>query len=39
MQKITGADLDSADRNIERARYLRRFLNKELGSGGAADKN
>ena len=29
LQKLTGGELDSADRNIERARYLRRHLNKE----------
>jgi protein arginine kinase len=34
LQKLTGNDLDSADRNIERARYLRRYLNKENGNGG-----
>lgn len=40
LQKITGADLDSADRNIERARYLRRFLNKEQqGPSGEAEHN
>jgi len=32
LQKLTGAELDTADRNIERARYLRRHLNKEKGS-------
>ncbi len=34
LQKLTGNDLDSTDRNIERARYLRRYLNKENGNGG-----
>ena len=29
LQKITGGELDTADRNIERARYLRHLLNKE----------
>jgi len=29
LQKLTGGKLDTADRNIERARYLRRHLNKE----------
>jgi protein arginine kinase len=29
LQKLTGSELDTADRNIERARYLRRHLNKE----------
>jgi protein arginine kinase len=32
LQKLTGGELDSADRNIERARYLRRYLNKEDGN-------
>jgi len=40
LQKITGGELDTSDRNIERARYLRRFLNKENGnSAGAAEHN
>jgi len=39
LQKITGGDLDSTDRNIERARYLRGHLNKENGAGGAAEHN
>jgi protein arginine kinase len=29
LQKLRGSELDTADRNIERARYLRRHLNKE----------
>jgi len=29
LQKLSGVELDTADRNIERARYLRRHLNKE----------
>jgi protein arginine kinase len=37
LQKISGMELDTADRNIERARYLRRQLNKE--SGGPASRN
>jgi len=37
LQKISGVELDTADRNIERARYLRRQLNKE--AGGPASKN
>jgi protein arginine kinase len=37
LQKISGSELDTADRNIERARYLRRHLNKEKGDG--AEKN
>ncbi|MGH7192531.1 MAG: protein arginine kinase, partial [Candidatus Saccharimonadales bacterium] len=32
LQKLTGSELTTADRNIERARYLRRHLNKEDGS-------
>jgi protein arginine kinase len=32
LQKISGVELDTADRNIERARYLRRHLNKEAGA-------
>ncbi|HEY2760513.1 MAG TPA: protein arginine kinase [Pirellulales bacterium] len=35
LQKIRGVELSSADRNIERARYLRRYLNhEEDGNGG-----
>lgn len=37
LQKLRGAELDTADRNIERARYLRRHLNKENGNN--SDKN
>jgi protein arginine kinase len=37
LQKLSGAELDTADRNIERARYLRRHLNKEKGDG--SEKN
>jgi protein arginine kinase len=37
LQKISGSELDTADRNIERARYLRRHLNREKGDG--AEKN
>ncbi len=29
LQKLTGGELDTADRNIERARYLRHLLNKD----------
>lgn len=36
LQKLSGSELDTADRNIERARYLRSHLNPEDGS---ADKN
>ncbi len=31
LQKLRGVELDTADRNIERASYLRRHLNKEDG--------
>jgi protein arginine kinase len=37
LQKITGRTLDSAERNVERARYLRQHLN--LTSPGRADQN
>jgi protein arginine kinase len=37
LQKISGIELDTADRNIERARYLRRHLNKN--SDGPVSKN
>jgi protein arginine kinase len=36
LQKITGGELDTADRNIERARYLRRLLNKEERGDGVS---
>jgi protein arginine kinase len=36
LQKITGGELDTSDRNIERARFLRKLLNKENGNSGAA---
>jgi protein arginine kinase len=35
LQKLSGSRLDTADRNIERARFLRRHLNKEKGDDGA----
>ena len=38
LQKLSGAELDTADRNIERARYLRRQLNKGNGQD-EAEKN
>jgi len=38
LQKMAGNELGSADRNIERARYLRQYLDKENGSRGA-EKN
>lgn len=31
LQKLSGGELDTSDRNIERARYLRRVLNKPDG--------
>ncbi len=37
LQKLRGVELDTADRNIERARYLRRHLNKD--DGRTEDKN
>ena len=38
LQKLTGGELGSADRNIERARYLRQYLNREDGEN-RAEKN
>ena len=38
LQKISGSELDATDRNIERAQYLRRHLNKGNGANGA-EKN
>jgi len=38
LQKLSGSELDTTDRNIERARYLRRHLNREDGDDGA-EKN
>jgi protein arginine kinase len=38
LQKLTGNELASTDRNIERARYLRHHLNREDGGHGA-EKN
>jgi protein arginine kinase len=35
LQKLSGTELDSADRNIERARFLRRNLNKGDAANGA----
>jgi len=35
LQKLSGGELNSADRNIERARFLRRHLNKEQDAGPA----
>jgi len=39
LQKLVGGDLETTDRNIERARYLRRCLNKENGNRGTAEHN
>jgi protein-arginine kinase len=39
LQKITGGELDTADRNIERARYLRRYLHKDEDGNGGAEHN
>jgi protein arginine kinase len=39
LQKIRGVELDTADRNIERARYLRRHLNHDKDSNDHAEKN
>ncbi len=38
LQKMSGSELGTADRNIERARYLRHYLNKGNGSH-PAEKN
>ena len=35
LQKLSGAELDTTDRNIERARYLRGHLNRENGTDPA----
>ena len=37
LQKLAGCELGAVDRNIERARYLRRHLNRENGSGKSQD--
>ncbi len=34
LQKLRGVELDTEDRNIERARYLRGHLNKTDGATG-----
>jgi protein arginine kinase len=39
LQKIRGVELDTADRNIERARYLRRHLNRDKDPNHDPDKN
>jgi protein arginine kinase len=38
LQKLTGNELSSSDRNIERARYLRQYLNRGNGAS-KAEKN
>ncbi len=38
LQKLTGGELSSTDRNIERARYLRQYLNRDDGAR-RAEKN
>jgi len=37
LQKICGRELDTADRNIERARYIRQLLNPEEGAEAQAN--
>jgi len=40
LQKLVGGEMESTDRNIERARYIRRYLNKdEAGPSPAAEHN
>jgi protein arginine kinase len=39
LQKLVGGEMDSTDRNIERARYLRRCLNKEESTGNGAPEH
>jgi protein arginine kinase len=38
LQKLRGAELNTADRNVERAHYLQRHLRKR-DNGGDAEKN
>ena len=38
LQKLRGIELDTADRNVERASYLRRYLG-ELGRGDSSEVN
>jgi protein arginine kinase len=38
LQKLRGIELDTADRNVERAHYLQRHLIKRTGDG-ASEKN
>jgi protein arginine kinase len=35
LQKLRGVELDTADRNIERARYLRSHLTSQNGNGSS----
>jgi protein arginine kinase len=37
LQKLCGRELDTADRNIERARYIRQHLNPEDGAEAQAN--
>jgi protein arginine kinase len=37
LQKLRGTELDTTDRNIERARYLRNHLNPQDGTNGGAN--
>lgn len=37
LQKICGMELDTADRNVERAQYLKRHLRKDLRGNAAAN--
>lgn len=39
LQKIAGTELDNTDRNIERARFLRRHLNKEDAAPSSQDSS
>jgi len=38
LQKMSVSEMGTSDRNIERARYLRHYLNKENGAAGS-EKN
>jgi protein arginine kinase len=39
LQKLRGAELPSADRNVERAMYLQTHLRKRDSNGGVAKDN
>lgn len=39
LQKLAGSELDTTERDIERARYIRRYLNKEDERGDQAGHN